>query len=195
MGAKTARPNREPLVVDVEGGVTSSRDEKAAREVIESSMNDRDLLRLVNRIIDEARDTDTSATRAARDRDRATPRDVSHVESARLRAGLPAPEEFRSILSARQRKLRSATKNRVLAAAPATQRRALQTMLGERAGRTDDKAPVQSTKSQRPVQVGMLGKRGRQLDPGQTRRYRHRLPRPVHRPEMPVAASHVGPDL
>lgn len=131
MGAKTARPNREPLVVDVEGGVTSSRDEKAAREVIESSMNDRDLLRLANRIIDEARDTDTSATRAARDRDRATPRDVSHVESARLRAGLPAPEEFRSILSARQRKLRSATKNRVLAAAPATQRRALQTMLGD----------------------------------------------------------------
>ncbi|MEY8019173.1 hypothetical protein [Mycobacterium servetii] len=131
MGAKTARPNREPVVVDIEGGLVTSRDVKAAREVVESAMSDRDFIRLANRIIDEARDTDTSATRAARDRDRATPRDVSRVDSDRLRQELPAPEEFRPALSARQRKLRSATKNRVIAAAPATQRRALQTMLGD----------------------------------------------------------------
>lgn len=131
MGAKTARPNREPLVVDVEGGLVSKRDVKAAREVVESAMSERDFLRLANRIIDEARDDDASLTRSRRDRDRATPRDVSHVESDRLRQELPAPEEFRPALSARQRKLRSATKNRVLAAAPSTQQRALKAMLGD----------------------------------------------------------------
>jgi hypothetical protein len=129
VGAKTARPNREPVVIDVEGGVISSRDVKAAREVVESAMSDRDFLRLANRIIDEARDTDTSVTRAARDRDRATPRDVSHVESARLRAGLPAREDFREALSGRQRKLRSAVKNQVIAAAPASQHRAIASLL------------------------------------------------------------------
>lgn len=129
MGAKTARPNREPTVVDVEGGVISSRDIKAAREVAESAMSDREFNRLANRIIDEARDSDSSLTRATRDRDRATPRDVSHVDSERLRGELPAPDEFRRALSGRQRKIRSATKNQVIAAAPATQRQAIRSML------------------------------------------------------------------
>lgn len=129
MGAKTARPNREPTVVDVEGGVISARDVKAAREVAESAMSDREFNRLANRIIDEARDSDTSQTRATRDRDRATPRDVSHVESARLRGDLPARGEFREPLSGRQRKIRSATKNQVIAAAPASQHQAIHSML------------------------------------------------------------------
>ncbi|MFW0154015.1 hypothetical protein ACNUDN_30095 [Mycobacterium sp. smrl_JER01] len=129
MGAKTARPNREPTVVDVEGGVISARDIKVAREVVESAMDDRDFLRLANRIIDEARDSDTSLTRATRDRDRATPRDVSHVDSPRLRTQPPATSQFRRPLTGRQRKIRSATKNRVLDTAPASQRKAARDML------------------------------------------------------------------
>jgi len=131
MRVRNARPNQEPVRLDVEGGVISSRDVKAAREVVESAMSDRDFIRLANRIIDEARDGDSSLTRAARDRDRATPRDVSHVDSKRLRAGLPPGAEFRKTLSARQRKLRSATKQRVIAAAPASQHRAMRTMVSQ----------------------------------------------------------------
>lgn len=131
MRVRNARPNQEPVRLDVEGGVISSRDVKAAREVVESAMSDREFIRLANRIIDEARDGDSSLTRAARDRDRATPRDVSHVDSPRLRAGLPPGAEFRKSLSARQRKLRSATKQRVVTAAPASQRRAMRTMVSQ----------------------------------------------------------------
>ncbi|OJZ66825.1 hypothetical protein BRW65_26790 [Mycobacterium paraffinicum] len=130
MGAKTARPNREqPVVMDVEGGVISARDVKAAREVAEDAMTERAFQRLANQITDELRDTDTSLTRAARDRDRATPRDRSHIESVRLRGELPAREEFRESLSGRQRKLRSAVKNQVMAAAPASQQAAIASML------------------------------------------------------------------
>ncbi|MBS4730640.1 hypothetical protein MSM1_20745, partial [Mycobacterium sp. SM1] len=132
MGAKTARPNREPpLVVDVEGATISARDVKAAREITEDVMSERDFQRLANRIADQARDQDTSLTRATRDRDRATPRDVSHVDSDRLRADLPAGGEFRRALSGRQRKIRSALKNRVLAAAPTSQHEAIRTMLAD----------------------------------------------------------------
>ncbi|GAB4666536.1 hypothetical protein [Mycobacterium intracellulare] len=130
MGAKTARPNREqPVVVDVEGGPISARDVKAAREVAEDAMTERAFQRLANQITDELRDADTSLTRAARDRDRATPRDRSHIESVRLRGELPAREEFRESLSGRQRKLRSAVKNQVMAAAPASQHAAIASML------------------------------------------------------------------
>lgn len=130
MGAKTARPNREqPVVVDVEGGPISARDVKAAREVAEDAMTERAFQRLANQITDELRDADTSLTRAARDRDRATPRDRSHIESGRLRGELPAREEFRERLSGRQRKLRSAVKNQVMAAAPESQRAAIASML------------------------------------------------------------------
>jgi hypothetical protein len=127
---KTERPNREPaVVVDVEGGVMTARDVKAAREVLEELVTEREFQRLANRITDAARDADTAQTRATRDRDRATPRDVSHVESARLRADLPEPGAFRKALSSRQRKVRSAAKNKVLDAAPASQRHAVRTML------------------------------------------------------------------
>lgn len=129
MGAKTARPNREPLVVDVEGGTISARDIKAAREVTEDVMTERDFQRLANRIADQVRDEDTSLTRPARDRDRATPRDVSHVDSQRLRGDLPGQGEFRRALSGRQRKIRSTLKNQVMAAAPASQHEAIRTML------------------------------------------------------------------
>lgn len=130
MGAKTARPNREvPVAVDVEGGVISARDVKAAREVAQDAMTEREFQRLANRVIDEIRDDDSSLTRAARDRDRATPRDASHVDSDRLRGELPARDEFRETLSGRQRKLRSAVKNKVMAAAPASQHAAIGSML------------------------------------------------------------------
>ncbi len=127
--SKTARPNREPAKFDVEGGTIDSRDIKAAREVAESAMDDAEFHRLSTRIRDEARDSDTSLTRATRDRDRATPRDASHVDSARLRGELPERGEFRYPLSGRQRKIRSATKNRVLTGAPATQQQAVRSML------------------------------------------------------------------
>ena len=130
MGAKTARPNREQAVaVDVEGGVISARDVKAAREVAADAMTEREFQRLANQITDEPRDEDSTLTRAARDRDRATPRDVSHVDSDRLRGDLPAREEFREILSGRQRKIRSTVKNQVMAAAPASQHAAIRSML------------------------------------------------------------------
>lgn len=130
MGAKTARPNREqPVVVDVEGGAISTRDEKAAREVAEDAMTQRSFQRLANQIADELRDEDASLTRAASDRDRSTPRDVSHIESGRLRGELPAREEFRERLSGRQRKIRSAVKNQVMAAAPASQHAAIASLL------------------------------------------------------------------
>jgi hypothetical protein len=102
---------------------------KAAREVVEDVMSERDFQRLANRIADRARDEDTSLARAARDSDRATPRDVSHVESGRLHRELPAEGEFRRALSGRQRKIRSALKNQVMAAAPASQHQAIRTML------------------------------------------------------------------
>lgn len=129
MGAKTSRPNYEPLVVDVEGGALSARDVKAAREVAQEAMSERDFQRIANEIYDELRDSDTSLTRATRDRERATPRDVSHVESPRLRGDLPARSEFRSALSGRQRKLRSAAKNQVMAAAPRSQHEAMESLL------------------------------------------------------------------
>jgi hypothetical protein len=117
VGAKTARPNRElPVAVDVEGGVISARDVKAAREVAADAMTEREFQRLANQITDQARGEDSSLTRAARDRARATPRDVSHVDSDRLRGDLPARKEFREKLSGRQRKLRSTVKNQVMAA-------------------------------------------------------------------------------
>ncbi|ANE83476.1 hypothetical protein A7U43_28620 (plasmid) [Mycobacterium adipatum] len=129
MGAKTARPNREqPVAVDVEGGAIGARDVKAAREVAEDAMTERSFQRLANQITDELRDEDTALTRAARDRDRATPRDVSHA-SGRLRGDLPAREEFREILSGRQRKIRSTVKNQVMASAPASQHAAINSML------------------------------------------------------------------
>ncbi len=133
MGAKTARPNRElPVAVDVEGGVMSARDVKAAREVAEDAMTEREFRRLANQITDEQRDEDSALTRAAGDRDRATPRDASQVDSARrLRGDLPAEGEFRRALSGRQRKIRSAIKNQVMASAPASQHKAIRTMLTE----------------------------------------------------------------
>ncbi|OAT69301.1 hypothetical protein AWB85_21275 [Mycobacteroides immunogenum] len=130
MGAKTSRPNREPpVVVDVEGGTMSSRDVKVARELSAEVMSDREFRRLADRIADEARDLDTNLTRAARDRDRATPRDRSYVASTRLQEALPERGEFRHALSGRQRKIRSATKNKVISAAPASQHQAVRTML------------------------------------------------------------------
>lgn len=129
MGATSTRPNRERAVIDVEGGKITERDLKAARKVAEETLSDADQIRLSNLITDLARDKNQSPTRAARDRDRATPRDRSHVESERLRRE-PLPEiAYRAPISARQRKVRSALKNRVMAAAPQSQHRAVETLL------------------------------------------------------------------
>lgn len=127
--SKTTRPNREPVQVDVEGGLISSRDIKTAREVAETAMTDKAFHRLASRIRDEARDENSALTRATRDRDRATPRDVSHVDSTRLRGELPATEGYRRALTGRQRKIRSATKNKVINTAPESQRQAIRSML------------------------------------------------------------------
>ena len=129
MGATSTRPNRERGVIDVEGGKITERDLKAARAVAEEAMSEADQTRLSNLITDMARDKDSEKTRAARDRDRATPRDMSHVESPRLRRAPLAEIAYRAPMSARQRKVRSALKNRVMAAAPRSQHKAVDTML------------------------------------------------------------------
>ncbi|AYE99641.1 hypothetical protein C0J29_31650 (plasmid) [Mycobacterium paragordonae] len=126
MGATSTRPDR----IDVEGGPISARDFKAAREVTEEVLSEADQLRLSNLIVDMARDDDSTRTRAARDRDRATPRDSSHAPSTRLHRSLPGDISYRGRLSARQRKVRSALKNRVMAAAPQSQHRAVHALLG-----------------------------------------------------------------
>ncbi|MDD4866840.1 MAG: hypothetical protein PHQ28_06900 [Mycobacterium sp.] len=129
MGATSARPNRERPVLDAEGGKPTERELKAARTASEAALSEADQVRLSNLIADLARDEDRSLTRATRDRDRATPRDMSHVESERLRREPPAEIAYRAPLSARQRKVRSALKNRVAAAAPRSQRKAVETLL------------------------------------------------------------------
>ena len=100
-----------------------------AREVAVDAMTEHEFQRLANQIVDQARDEDSSLTRAERDPDRATPRDVRHVDSDRLRGDLPARKEFREALSGRQRKIRSTVKNQVVAAAPASQHRVIRSML------------------------------------------------------------------
>lgn len=129
MGAKTTRPNNEPVVIDPEGGLIGRRGSKVAKEVPPDAMDEKEFQRISQRIDDALRDSDTSLTRATRDRDRATPRDVSNVASTRLRGALPADREFRAAVSGRQRKQRSALKNHVINSAPESQRRAMQTML------------------------------------------------------------------
>lgn len=129
MGASSTRPNRERAVLDVEGGKIDEEKLKAAQAVAEQALSDQDQLRLSNLIRDMARDDDRSKTRAARDRDRATPRDVSDIKSPRLRREPPAEISYRAALSARQRKARSALKNRVMAAAPRSQHEAVEALL------------------------------------------------------------------
>jgi hypothetical protein len=131
MGASSTRPNGERGVIDVEGGKITERDLKAARQVAEEALSNVDQIRLSNLITDMARDKDQSSTRADRDRDRdrAAPRDMSRVESERLRRE-PLPEiAYRAPMSAWQRKVRSALKNRVMAAAPRSQHMAVETLL------------------------------------------------------------------
>ncbi|WP_236737381.1 hypothetical protein [Mycolicibacterium llatzerense] len=132
LGAKKYRPEPSAIAVDIEGGGggrMTHRDIKQAREVAEDVITELDFQRLSNRISDALRDEDSSLTRATRDRDRATPRDVSHVDSPRLSQDLPVPDEFRGALTARQRKLRCAIKNQVMNAAPESQKQAMRTMV------------------------------------------------------------------
>lgn len=109
----------------------TSQDAKKAREVLAEKVAENQANRLFNHIVDEMREGDKSQTRAAKDRDRATPRDTSSEPSARLRSSLPAAGEFREALSPRQRKLRSALKNKVMNGAPQSQHQAVRTMLND----------------------------------------------------------------
>lgn len=131
VGTTNVRPNGERRI-DIEGGpVSELRDLKSAAEVAASTLDAATLARVKNELADRARDEDTSLTRATRDRDRATPRDTADQPAPRLQQQLPAATDYREGLSPRQRKLRSATKNRVMAAAPETQTQAVETMVGD----------------------------------------------------------------
>lgn len=125
------RPNRE-RIIDIEGGVVpTARDLKHAREVAQTVLDEATRTRLDNELADLARDQDTSLTIAARDRDRATPRDVTEEPSSRLQQQLPFREDYRSGLTPNQRKIRSAAKNRVLKATPAAQIKAIKEVIAD----------------------------------------------------------------
>ncbi|CAM3304047.1 hypothetical protein [Tsukamurella hominis] len=131
----SVRPNRA-RVIDIEGGVVpAARDLKAAAEVSRELLDEATVARVHNELADLARDDDQTLTRATRDRDRATPRDAAPtVEemSSRLRRELPEdPTAFRLGISGRQRKIRSAAKNRVMAKAPIKQTEAIEKLLGD----------------------------------------------------------------
>lgn len=129
---RNTRPNAERRI-DIEGGVVPEPvNLKNAAEVAVDTLDEATRTRLENDLADHARDSNTALTRATRDRDRATPRDTTPAEmSSRLRHDLPAPTEYRPGISPRQRKLRSATKNRVMAAAFPAQTEAIESLFGE----------------------------------------------------------------
>lgn len=106
-------------VVDVEAGPVDAAAIKAAGLVAEKFYDDREYARIDADLADFVVDDDTTRTRAARDRDRAFPRDMSQVNPRKQRE-LPAPGSFRATLSSRQRKDRSAAKRRVIDDAPTT---------------------------------------------------------------------------
>lgn len=126
---RTAYPIDDHLV-DLEAGRLDAAGLKEAGWVAETFYDDREHGRLNAELQDFARDSDTTLTRATRDRDRAFPRDVTAVDD-RKRRRLPLPGTFRATLSARQRRERSAAKNRVQRHAPRTSARALEQLVTE----------------------------------------------------------------
>ena len=126
---RTAYPIDDRLV-DLEAGRLDTAGLKEAGWVTESFYDDREHSRLNAELQDFALDSDTTLTRATRDRDRAFPRDVTAVDD-RKRRRLPELGAFRATLSARQRRERSAAKNRVQRHAPKTSARALEQLITE----------------------------------------------------------------
>ncbi|UAK39459.1 hypothetical protein K8O93_07255 [Gordonia bronchialis] len=108
-------------VIDLEAGPVDDAAIKSAGLVAEKFYDAMEQTRIGAELADRVLEDDTSRNRAARDRDRAFPRDTSAVEDDRKRRQLPARGEFRDDLSSRQRKDRSAAKRRLLADAPRSQ--------------------------------------------------------------------------
>ncbi|MGX7697713.1 hypothetical protein ACWPN4_22780 [Gordonia polyisoprenivorans] len=108
-------------VIDLEAGPVDDAAIKAAGLVAEKFYDAMEQTRIGADLSDRVLEDDTSRHRAARDRDRAYPRDTSTVDDDRKRRQLPARGEFRGDLSSRQRKDRSAAKRRLLADAPRSQ--------------------------------------------------------------------------
>ncbi len=108
-------------VIDLEAGPVDDAAIKSAGLVAEKFYDAMEQTRIGADLSDRVLEEDTSRNRAARDRDRAFPRDTSAVADDRKRRQLPARGEFRGDLSSRQRKDRSAAKRRLLADAPRSQ--------------------------------------------------------------------------
>ena len=108
-------------VIDLEAGPVDDAAIKSAGLVAEKFYDAMEQTRIGAELADRVLEDDTSRNRAARDRDRAFPRDTSTVDDDRKRRQLPARGEFRSDLSSRQRKDRSAAKRRVHETAPQSQ--------------------------------------------------------------------------
>ena len=118
-------------VIDLEAGPVDDAAIKSAGLVAEKFYDAMEQTRIGAELADRVLEDDTLRNRAARDRDRAFPRDTSAVDDNRKRRQLPARGEFRGDLSSRQRKDRSAAKRRVLEGAARTQVKELQWATGD----------------------------------------------------------------
>ena len=118
-------------VIDLEAGPVDDAAIKSAGLVAEKFYDAMEQARIGADLSDRVLEDDTSRNRAARDRDRAFPRDTSTVDDDRKRRQLPDRGEFRTGLSSRQRKDRSALKRRVHEAAPRSQINEMQWAIGD----------------------------------------------------------------
>ncbi|GAB20263.1 hypothetical protein GOEFS_109_00080 [Gordonia effusa NBRC 100432] len=124
-------------VIDPEAGTVDEAGVKAAGVVAEKFYDGMEQARIDAELADRILDGTTALTRAARDRDRAFPRDLSSVEGDRKRRRLPAAGALRAGLSSRQRKARSAAKRRVVGSAPRSQVREMQRTISDPGRWTD----------------------------------------------------------
>ncbi|ROZ88071.1 hypothetical protein [Gordonia sp. OPL2] len=118
-------------VIDLEAGPVDDAAIKTAGLVAEKFYDSLEQSRIDAELADRILEDDADRNRAARDRDRAFPRDTSEVEDERKRRQLPNRGEFRADLSSRQRKDRSAAKRRALERAARTQVAELQWATGD----------------------------------------------------------------
>ena len=121
----------DPDQLDPDRGSSSLRS-KQATFVAAQAFDDRAATRAGARDLDVMVEAAPGLTRAARDRERATPRDVTTpVRHPALERSLGEPDGIRLPLSSRQRKARSVTKRQVQARLPATQYRAVQEVFAD----------------------------------------------------------------
>ncbi|WP_439033256.1 hypothetical protein [Gordonia terrae] len=118
-------------VIDLEAGPVDDAAIKSAGLVAEKFYDAMEQTRIDAELADRVLEDDTSRNRAARDRDRAFPRDTSAIGDDRKRRQLPDRGEFRPDLSSRQRKERSVAKRRLIDTAPRTQVREVQRAITE----------------------------------------------------------------